>query len=79
LSYRAPGTAHTTRMDQVLCRLSPMKLLMFNLFNLVSYKFYMVLIFRFYVIQIYELGLGRHDPMKAVGTCSPEQDDPTGE
>jgi hypothetical protein len=36
-----------------------------NNFNLVNYRFYMVVAFEFYVVQINESGLGQHDLTKA--------------
>jgi hypothetical protein len=35
-----------------------------NIFNLVSYEFYVIVIFEFDVVQIYGSGLYRHDPKK---------------
>jgi hypothetical protein len=42
-----------------------MILVLFNIFNLVSYGLYLVVIFGLYVVQIYGTSLGGHDPMKA--------------
>jgi hypothetical protein len=39
-------------------------LVLFNILNLVSYRLYVVAIFEFYMVQIYRLGLGRHDSIK---------------
>jgi hypothetical protein len=38
----------------------PMKPTVFNFFNLVSYRLYVVIIFEFYVVKIYGSSLGRH-------------------
>jgi hypothetical protein len=42
-----------------------MILILFNIINLVSYEFYVVVIFKFYKVQIYGSGLDRYDPIKA--------------
>jgi hypothetical protein len=38
---------------------------MFSFFNLVRYRFYVVVIFRLCMVQICGPGLGRHGPMKS--------------
>jgi hypothetical protein len=48
-----------------------MILVLFNIFNLVSYGLYVVVIFRLYVVQIYGTGLGGHDPIKARRALGP--------
>jgi hypothetical protein len=41
-----------------------MMIALFNIFNLVSYEFYVVVIFGFYVVVIFGSRLDRHDPTK---------------
>jgi hypothetical protein len=43
----------------------------FNIFNLVSYGFYVVVIFKFYVVRIYRSGLDRHGPTKTQRALEP--------
>jgi hypothetical protein len=46
---------------------------LFNIFNLVGYRLYVIVIFEFYVVQMYEPGLGRHHPTKTRRVLGPDR------
>jgi hypothetical protein len=48
-----------------------MLLTLFNIFNLVSYKFYLVVIFEFYMVKIYGPDLDQHGSMNTRRVLEP--------